>query len=336
MSGRTTALVAAAVTLALVFAQDVWPAWAGFHTWQYAASLGIGMTAVAGYALGARRGGDGETGTRLVVAMIGTLVVAAAGLTSGLLGPDTDLVSRAPGTVAPLPDVRAAAFFPVADATDVANGDARIIVRRRNGTSLELGTGERRFVGATSLRPKPQTAAYVEARDLHGNHLTITQPTNPSFLSPVMLFPTSVPLAGRERPVDAFAVPPAHRQVKIFYLTPGSLPGAMHGTTAGATVLFAVDDDSGRPIPGGIGFAPSGRDIELGGLRLRATAGTYPALEISAVPVPLALWFGMALVAAGVAYAYLVRPRRTSDGRRSARPRSANEDISARQGPATR
>ena len=320
MSGRAIALIAAAGCLALVFAQDLWPAWAGFHTWQYAATLAIAMTAVAGYALEARRGADGEQGRRLVVAMIGALVVAAAGLTAGLLGPDTENVARAPGTVAPLPDVGAAAFFPVAGADDIARGDARIVVRQRNGSSLELAPGDRRFVGATSLRPKPQTAVYVEARDARGNHLTITQPTNPSFLSPVMLFPQSVPLAGRDRPVDAFAVPPAHRQVKIFYLAPGSLPGELHGTAPGAAVLFAVDDDGGRPIPGGIGFASSGREVALGGLRLRATAGTYPSLEISAIPLPPALWIGIALFAGGLAYAY-VRRSRTKDGR----PRLATE-----------
>ena len=308
MSGRNVALLSAAACLALVFAQDAWPEWAGFHTWQYAAALAIGMTAIAGYALGARRGADGEIGMRLVVAMIGALVIAAAGFTAGLLGPDTEIVARAPGTVAPLPDVRAAAFFPVADATGVVRGDARVVLRRRNGTSLDLGPGERRFVGAASLRILEQTAVYVEARDVHGNHLTITQPTNPAFLSPVMLFPTSVPLAGRDRPVDAFAVPPAHRQVKIFYLAAGSLPGAMHGTSTGAAVLFAVDDDNGRPIPGGIGFAASGREVTLGGLRLRASAGAYPALEVSAVPLPLALWFGAAFLVAGLAYAYLLRP----------------------------
>ncbi len=304
MSARTAAVLAAAAGVVLTLAQDVAPGWPGYHTWQYAAALAIAVTAVVGYVLEARRGSDGEIGRRLVLAMLGALVITAAGLLSGLLGPDTETVARAPGTVAPLPAVPGAAVFPVANPPDIVAGDASVTLRLRDGRSIEIAPGSGRFAGATALRLVPQTAAYVEARDPRGNHLTITQPTNPSFLSPVLLFTQSVPLAGKVVPSDSFAVPALHRQIKAFYFTKGAL-GAQHLGSLGAdaAVLFAVDDDAGRLIPGAIGFAPSGRETPLGGLQLTATLGTYPALQTSAVPYPPALWFGAALCLIGIVYA---------------------------------
>jgi hypothetical protein len=67
--------------------------------------------------------------------------------------------------------------------------------------------------------------------------------------------------------------------------------------------LFAIDDDRGTLVPGGIGFAQSGRDLRLSGMRLRATVGTYPALEISAVPYPLAVIVGLVVLVGGLIFA---------------------------------
>jgi hypothetical protein len=305
-SGNTAlALAAAAVGIALVFAQDVAPAWTGYHTWQYSAALAIAAVAVGGYALGARKGEDGEIGLRLTFAMTGALVIIAAGIASGLLGPDTETVQRAPGTVAPLPDVGAAAFFPVAGPASIASGDTSVSLRRRNASSFDIAAGGRQFVGATVVESVPKPAAYVEARDPAGAHLTITQPTNPSFLSPVLLFPQEVPLANAVLPADAFATPALHRQIKAFYFSKSASTAARnHGIAGREALLFAVDDDSGRLVPGGIGFATSGQAVELGGVRLRPTLGTYPALVISAVPYPPALWLGGVLFFAGLGYGF--------------------------------
>jgi len=311
VSHRAFALAVAALTLALVLAQYVVPSWAGFHTWQYAAVLALCALGLLGYVGSSRKGEDGETGVRLIVPMIGALIVAAAGAASGLLGPDTETVSRAPATVAPLPDVGAAAFFPNADPAAIARGDARIVLRRRNGGNLELASGERRFLGSSALEQRSQSAAYVEASDAHGNHLTITQPTSPAFLSPVLLFPQTIPIAGRNLPADAFATPALHRQIKAFYFGPavtqsGELRGVRPGEPA---VLFAVDDESGRLVPGGIGFVQGDASVVLGGVRLRATLGTYPQLVISAVPAPLAMWLGALCFLGGLLFAFVPRGR---------------------------
>jgi hypothetical protein len=57
-------------------------------------------------------------------------------------------------------------------------------------------------------------------------------------------------------------------------------------------------------VPGGIGFAPSGTTVELGGVRLSAAVGTYPQLVISAAPSPIALWLGGLTFVGGLIFAY--------------------------------
>ncbi len=136
MSSRVTACVAALASVVLVLAQDVAPTWSGFHSWQYAAALGLGASTSGAYANGARKGHDGTVGTRLAIAMMGVLVIIAAGIASGLLGADTETVAGAPGTVAPLPGIDAAAFFPAAGASAcVAETVARLKSGPANGTT---------------------------------------------------------------------------------------------------------------------------------------------------------------------------------------------------------
>lgn len=229
-----------------------------------------------------------------------------------MLGPDTATIVQAPGTVTPLPDANAAAFFPNVDAAQIAAGNAALELRRRNGSTLELPPGGRRYLGTLALEATAHAAAYVEARDPSGRHLTITQPTNAAFLSPVLLFPSLVTIAGQKLPADAFAVPALHRQVKAFYFSKeASQVARSHGVAGQELVLFAVEDDAGRAMPGGIAFGEDGREVTLGGVRLKATLGTYPELVISAVPAPLALWLGGLAIAGGLFYAFGWRPGRS-------------------------
>ena len=311
MSHRAFALSIAAAAMGLVFAQLFVPSWAGFHTWQYTGALVLCAAGLFGYIGAARKGEDGETGNRLIVAMIGALVTIGAGIASGLLGPDSETVSRAPATVAPLPDVNAAAFFPNADAATIARGDANVVLRRRNGSSVELAPGAPHFFGTTAVEQRAQPVAYVEASDPQGNHLTITQPTNSAFLSPVLFFPQKLEVAKRILPADSFATPALHRQIKAFLFSAAATKSAdFHGLLAGApAVLFAVDDDNGDLVPGAIGFVQGEKPVELGGVRLRATIGSYPTLVISAIPAPAALWLGGLCFLAGLIFAYVPRGR---------------------------
>jgi len=296
------------VTIAIVAAQYVFPSWPGFHTWQYAGLLAILAMAI-GAELLALRGTRAQQTTGAIVAYLGVAAVLVSGLASGLLGPDSVRIVRSPGTVMPLPDLGVAAFFPNLGGDAIANGSGAVTVRKRDGSSFDIRSGERRVVGAYALEVETQTAAFVSAKTLAGNHLTITQPQNPAFLSPVLLFPQTAQIVGRTLPTDGFAIPALHRQVKVVLFTPDEKQTAgVHGAPQKG-VLFAVDDDSGRLIPGGIALAKYGAELPVGGVVLRADVGTYPVLVVSPVPSPLAFILGIAGILAGIAVGTL-RPGR--------------------------
>lgn len=305
MTARVTAVLASILTLALVVAQVILPRLDLFHTWQYALALAILGIALAGYVLGAVRGDDGALGHRIAVAVCGALLIALAGLVSGLMGPDTTVVVKAPGTVAPLPDIGGAAFFTNAGAETIARGDATIVFRRMRHRDVIVSSGPPRFLAASSalLETAPAPAAYVEAGDAAGNRLTITQPGGVAFLSPVLQFRESQQIAGQQHPVDALALPAAHRSVRCVYFFPSQttqlhLPPDARGKPA---ILFEVEDERGKPL--GIGIGRTGQLVELGGLHLRATLGTYPQLIVAAAPHPYALILGGLLFFGGLAAA---------------------------------
>lgn len=287
--------------LALVAAQVAAPFWNGFHTWECATGIAIAMGIMARCGLTGEAWADSVFGTRPVLTVIGALLIGAAALANGLLGPDRQTIRRVPGVVAVIPDVAAAAFFPPAGAAAIARGDAAITLRRRTGTSLELASGSRMYYGGNLLAAVPLPVAYVDVRDSAGVNLTLTQPTNPSFLSPLALFAQTVTIAGRGVPADAFAVPARHRTLRVFYFASGTLPGSQTDRRVrGPVILLAVDDESGNPLPGGIGAAVSGQTVSIGGLKVQATPGLYPALTISSIPSPAALWLGLLALLGGL------------------------------------
>jgi peptide/nickel transport system substrate-binding protein len=316
MNSRALVLAAAVAGIALVLVQDLVPDWIGFHTWQYATVLVIAAGVLLWDVVTGRKRRAAEGESRLLLAIFGALIVMFAGLASGLLGPDTQTFARAPGSVLPLPDAGTAAFYPNADAAAIARGDTHLTLRRRNGASLDIAPGERRFIGTTAIEVVRHTAAFIDVRDLRGNHLTLTQPTNPAFLSPVLLFPQLVKavalrLKGGDYPVDAFAVPAVHRSLKAIYFSKEATSQVQSpGVPGGAALLLAVDDENGRLIPHGIIFAPDGREVRIGGMRLTATLGTYPALVVSAAPSIPALGIGGALFVVGLLYAFVPFGRR--------------------------
>ena len=76
-----------------------------------------------------------------------------------------------------------------------------------------------------------------------------------------------------------------------------------HGDLAGKpAILFAADDANGKPL--GIVIAPSGRDVTLAGMHLRATLGAYPMLSIASAPLVPVLLTGLALFVAGCAWTF--------------------------------
>jgi hypothetical protein len=294
---RFAAIFAELVACALVIAQIVFPGNALFHTWQYALSLVVVAWLLITSAARSRR-------ALLGISLLGALIVVADGLASGLLGPDTERIARAPGTVAPLPNIGAAAFFSSATPQSLARGNAVITIRRRNHLDIIVAAGARKFLGAVLLTADAMPVAYLEAFDDDGNHLTVTQPTGTAFLSPFLLFRTRQDIAGEAHPIDGFALPGGNRTVKAVYFTPDDvarLHVAVPPSAAGQPAILYDVFDAASNHSLGIGVAASGVQTEIGGVRLVATLGTYPQLVIASAPHPYVLILGLFLIVVGLA-----------------------------------
>jgi peptide/nickel transport system substrate-binding protein len=310
VNDRFVVFAAGAAAIALVVAQIAAPAWSFTHSEPYALALGVAVWVLVAYAARAARGADGPRGRWLALAAAGAALIAVTGLAAGLLGPDAQTLARAPGVVEPLPDLGAAAVFPLVDADGIARGDARVLVRRRGHSEVDIAPHGRTLLGTAVLVAEPHLAAYVEAYDAKGRRLTITQPTNQAFLSPVLQFGKSVTIGTATLPAEDFAVPARHRQVAAVYIDAKSA-AAMQARRLGdrSVVLFSVRDDAGHVLPQGIGFAPSGGEAQAGDLRLRVTIGSYPQLLVGSAPLPVALWLGGAAIVLGLLLAFVRLPR---------------------------
>jgi hypothetical protein len=322
---RILTLAAGVAVLVLVAAQIVSPAWTFVHGEPYALVLGALLWVLLAYTVRGWRGADGSAGTGFAVSAAGAALIALTGLASGLLGADTSTIARAPGTVVPLPDIGAAAFFPLVDAGGIGRGDARLVLRRRGAAPLEIAQGGRRILGTAVVTAEPHTAAFVEAYDAAGRRLTITQPTNPTFLSPVLQFATTVQIRGRALPADTFATPALHRQISAVYLDASEAQtlGAQRLGSRGV-VLFAVRDDKGRSLPHDIGVAESGGTARVDDVRLHVTIGSYPQLVVGSAPLPLALGAGCVAIVAGFVLAWFSQRRSAA-----AEPAAAVQERSA-------
>ncbi len=304
MSSRFTALAFALLAIVLTLAQDAFPAREWYHGWEYIVVLALAIVVMASYALHARNGAGGRSGRRLAVALLGAIAVAVAGLLSGLIGPDTVTVVGTPGTVTPLPDLGAAAFFGPADPQTLARGDAGVILRRRDGEQIDVGARPVPL-GLSVLFAEPRRAAYVVARDAQGNRLTVTQPANAAFLSPVLLFRQTQDIHGRTFPLDTFAVPAAHRTVHVLYFTSADLAAFGRAADAGAAnqpaAVLSIADDTGAPQ--GIAMAQSDRPLDAGGLHVTITLGSYPVLEVASAPQLQTMAAGLIVFVLGAAWA---------------------------------
>jgi hypothetical protein len=308
VSSRQTALVVALAAIGLTLAQDVRPGLDFYHTWQYAAGLAIAIIIMANYAWGARKGADGVAGRRTSIALAGALVVAVGGLMSGLIGPDTLTVGGSPGSVTPIPDIGAAAFFSPADPDTIARGDATVLLRRKGEDALPVAPGGRLYLGTSIVYLSARPAAYIVARDERGNRLTVTQPTNATFLSPVLLFPQSQPLRDKSYPLDTFATPGAHRIARALYFSADDAATFSHLGSKQPALVLSVNDDAGKSV--GLTIAPSGREVAIGGIRITATLGAFPQVIIASAPPPALLVIGLLVFLAGVGWSF-AQPNRT-------------------------
>lgn len=268
-------LIAALGCIALVLAQDVFPAQPWYHQGSYAVVL-TALMVCAWWMLRRYRA------HALVCA--GATLVGVAGLACALFAPDPQTIVRGPGESVPLSEPAGVLQFGLAQPPQAP------LLKRTGRADVAIDTGGRRtYLAAFILWSKPRTSAAVAAFDSRGARLTITQPLNTSFLSPVLLFANTAPIGGRTLPVDSFAVPAARLNVKAVLLSDPH-PG----------VLFAVENDRGALLPGAIGMAGAGQLVRLGGIRLRATLQPFPEVIVAPAPyLPLVL-LGLALGAFGL------------------------------------
>lgn len=300
MSARGAAIAFAVIAIVLTLAQDALPARDLYHGWQYITvlAISIGVMTVYVWRVVRRR----EPGRRVALALCGAIAVAIAGLLSGLIGPDTVTVVGTPGTVTPVVELNAAAFYPVATAESIARGDDIVMLRSRVAAPREIGTRAvplNLSVAFTQKRP----AAYVVVRNAHGDRVTVTQPSNPSFLSPVLLFRSNQEIHKQTFPLDTFAVPALHRVVRVLYFGPADL-AAFRKTAATATdgpgAILSVSDDAGAPK--GLTMAANGKTVSAGDLNITMTLGMYPVLQVASAPQPIAMIGGLIVFLAALAW----------------------------------
>jgi hypothetical protein len=294
--------LAAVALLGLVVAQDLAPARDWYHGWQYITLLALGIAVVAAAALRAWRGGL----RRRALALAGALLAGCAGFIAALIGPDTIVVTGAPGTVTPVGEIGAAAAFPPATPATLAAGGARVELRRRGAAPLEIGARPVPL-GLAVAFARPHLAAYVTAEDAAGRRLTVTQPVSPAFLSPVLFFRQVQTIRDRAVPFDEFAVPALHRVVHALAFSPADMAAFGRTLPGGAGgVVLSVEDDRGTAQ--GLGIALSGTPVTVGGLRVTITTGTYPDLVVASAPQPQLLVGGIALFLVAGAWSLIGKP----------------------------
>lgn len=274
----------------LVLAQDVYPGADVYHYGWYNA-LDVALFVLAALQLRPLRKTHSAAFPALAAAAFGGAIVVFAGVASGLMGPDTHTVAGAPGANVRDNDVDGAFAFPL-------SGNA--IALERGKSSVTVGSG-RRYTGGFILWEVPRAVVHIDAADSRGDHLTITQPTNASFLSPVLLMQQTTVIDGMNVRFDSFSVPAVQRNVKAVLFTPQQA-AQLHTDppiVGQPAVLLAVSDFKDRVLANGIGIAPPGVQKTLAGLRLTATVENYPAVVVASAPYwPIAA-LGLVLVIFG-------------------------------------
>lgn len=290
----TALVVAAAVVLEIVV-----PGRGIYHTGWYNVLL-IALVIVT--VLTGRKAFRSARGMRvrfsILAIVFGVATTGLAGVANGLLAPDNQTIVGAPGARIRVENLGVLAF-PLASASLPASS---VTLERPFGGPMEIGARSR-DAGNFILHTSPRDVVYVEARDLRGGRLTITQPTGAAFLSPVLLMEHRQTIAGMDLPFDSFNLPAVARVVKAVLFTPAEAAMLVRAPThepGRPAVLFAMDDMNERPLPHGIALSSSGRAIVVGGVWLRPLVAPYPAVAVVSAPNVIAVAIGTLLVVAGL------------------------------------
>lgn len=302
--------MAALIVVAAVVLEIVLPGKAIYHAGWY--SVLLTALVVVAFAAGRRkfaRAASMRTRIAVFSVVAGAAIAGVAGVASGLLAPDNQSFVGAPGERIRVESLGTLSF-PLAS----ADPSAGVSVTLQRPLHPPTAIGERSHdAGNFILHTSPRSVVYIEARDLRGGRLTVTQPTGSAFLSPVLLMEHQQTIAGMALPFDSFNVPAARRVVKAVMFTPAQAAMLLHGgAQLGApAVLFAVDDENERPLPHAIALSAAGHPARVGGLLLRGIVASYPAVEVVAAPNLVATIFGTLLVLGGLIALSLARDDRS-------------------------
>lgn len=223
----------------------------------------------------------------------GVAAIAFAIVACGLLAPDSRTIVGAPGTTVVVDEAGGTLVFPL------VQRDPKPVLLERGANAVPIGAW--RVTMNALLREVPRTVVRIDVYDTRGAHLTLTQPTAPAFLSPVLLMTGMQSIAGMNVPFDSFAVPAVHRIVKAVLLS-GPQAAMMPRLAAfgGEAVIFDVEDETGASIPHAIGVAANGQRVAVGGIVLRPTIERYPAVTVTAIPNLPVIGIGLLALIAGV------------------------------------
>jgi hypothetical protein len=249
----------------------------------------------------------------ILAVAFGAAAAGLAGVASGLFAPDNRDVVGAPGERVRVEELGTLAF-PLAGEDRTA--PVVVMLDRALHAPLEIGARARN-AGSFILRAVPRDVVDVEVRDLLGNRLTVTQPNGSVFLSPVLLMQARQTIDGMDLPFDSFNVPAARRVVKAILFAPAEAAVVLHdpGAFGQAAVLFAVDDESERPLPHAIALSAGGTAVHAGGLWLRAEVTSYPEIEVISIPNSAVVTIGTLLVLGGLVGLGVRRPLVARDDR---------------------
>ncbi len=241
----------------------------------------------------------------LAACIAGGVVAGFATIASGLLGPDSQLLVAAPGATVRVDALGGSLVFPIAPSNRSAQSGVQLV----RGGDAQTITG-RRYDGPFLLEAVARDVVAVDVSDVRGGHLTMTQPTGNTFLSPVLLMQSQQTIAGMTVPYDSFAVPAAHRVVKAVYFSAQEAARMPSIGAAVPVVLFDVENDNEVEVKNGIGIARDGARVTLGGLQLEPHVFNYPAVNLVSVPDIRVVGFAVALAIAGAALMVVRAPAR--------------------------
>jgi len=285
--------------------QDIIPGRSWYHTGSYALLI-VALSALMLWRLRKAILNHDRSVPSLIAISAGASAIALTGLASGLLGPDTQTYIAPPGASMAILEPAGHLQFPF-DVQRAAN--VATVFRATTGREVTVALYQRRYIGAFILWSTSHPVAFVTAQDDRGRRLTITQPANPSFLSPVLVFPQTARIGGRILPVDSFSVPALQRIVKAVLFSADTLTKIQNRPASSPALLIAVEDERGRLLPGAMRLLPSGRRLRIDALTVGALIADYPQVVVAAAPALNIFLPGVAMFVVGLIWCAAFRIR---------------------------